>query len=125
MNGRERPGPQTAVCACGRIVPVIAADGTLAAHSPAGDPYATCPHLWPRRTLETMGPAPAIHGGTSTCPICGVHWWVTPLVDCLVPACGCYGDDTSANNRERPCHACGLAHALECRATLTDPGCAR
>lgn len=54
------------------------------------------------------------HGGRSTCPQCGRRWWVTPLDDCLVPACGCYGTDTGADNPERPCHRCGLAHATSC-----------
>lgn len=65
-------------------------------------------------TTVGPGPEPRIHGGTSTCPICRRHWWVTPLADCLLPACGCYGHDTGAGNPNRPCHPCGLSHALRC-----------
>jgi hypothetical protein len=50
--------------------------------------------------------------GESTCPMCRVTWLVTPQTDCLVPACGCFGTDTSASNPNRPCEPCGLAHAM-------------
>lgn len=52
--------------------------------------------------------------GVSTCPICQLTWTVTILRDCLLPACGCYGSDTSPGNPYRPCHDCGLDHALSC-----------
>ena len=52
--------------------------------------------------------------GWSTCPICGKKWLVTIFEDCLLPACGCYGDDTSENNPDRPCERCGIDHALHC-----------
>lgn len=56
-------------------------------------------------------PAPrGPNGGRSRCPVCGRRWWVTPSADCMLPACGCYGHDTSA-----PCHGCGLSHALSCK----------
>lgn len=48
--------------------------------------------------------------GESTCPICGRVWTVTPLDDCLMPSCGCFGSDTSADNPARPCESCGIAH---------------
>ena len=67
-------------------------------------------------------PEPRIHGGPSWCPMCGRRWWVTPRLDCLVPACGCFGSDTSAANTERPCHGCGLAHALRCHRKATASG---
>jgi hypothetical protein len=41
MNGRTRPGPEWGICpACGRKVG-LRVDGTLADHTPTGDPYAT------------------------------------------------------------------------------------
>ena len=52
--------------------------------------------------------------GTSTCPVCGRMWLVTPLDDCMLPACGCYGHDTSAANPARICEPCGLRHAFNC-----------
>ena len=52
------------------------------------------------------------NAGESTCPICHKTWLVTPYADCMLPACGCYGDDTSANNPNRPCEPCGIAHAF-------------
>lgn len=52
--------------------------------------------------------------GESTCPVCDRTWTVTPFDDCMLPACGCYGDDTSAANPHRICHRCGLAHARRC-----------
>jgi hypothetical protein len=52
--------------------------------------------------------------GWSTCPICARTWLVTPVVDCMLPACGCYGHDTSRHNPIRPCEPCGLAHARAC-----------
>ena len=55
-----------------------------------------------------------INAGYSICPICKRKWLVTMFDDCLLPACGCYGDDTSANNPNRPCESCGIKHALSC-----------
>jgi hypothetical protein len=52
--------------------------------------------------------------GQSTCPICGRTWTVSVYDDCLVPACGCYGTSTGADNPSRPCESCGLAHAFGC-----------
>lgn len=63
---------------------------------------------------ERLGPEPSISAGWSTCPICKRTWWVTPLDDCLVPACGHYGDSTDASRTDRSCHSCGLAHAWKC-----------
>lgn len=54
------------------------------------------------------------NAGISTCPICGMKWLVTPYRDCLLPACGCYGDDAGPNNPHRPCERCGLTHAMSC-----------
>ena len=56
-----------------------------------------------------------IDAGISTCPICGKQWLVTLYEDCMLPACGCYGDDTSENNPNRPCEICGIQHALTCK----------
>lgn len=50
------------------------------------------------------------NAGESTCPICQRTWLVTPKDDCLMPACGCFGFDTSASNPSRPCETCGLTH---------------
>lgn len=55
-----------------------------------------------------------VDAGHSTCPMCGRHWLVTPDDDCMIPACGCYGTDTGAQNPDRPCQACGLLHAWNC-----------
>lgn len=52
--------------------------------------------------------------GWSTCPICGKTWVVTLTEDCLIPACGCYGNDTRVDNHGRPCEPCGLAHVDSC-----------
>jgi hypothetical protein len=61
-------------------------------------------------------PAPrGAHAGRSRCPMCGLRWWVTPANDCLLPACGCYGNVTGPENPERPCHRCGLTHAVRCK----------
>lgn len=51
MNGRQRPGPNSALCPrCGRLVGLLV-DGTLAVHSPAGDAYDTCPARRPDNTM--------------------------------------------------------------------------
>jgi len=55
-----------------------------------------------------------IHAGKSRCPMCGRKWIVTPTDDCLLPACGCFGHDTSELNPNRPCNSCGLNHAFSC-----------
>ena len=52
--------------------------------------------------------------GYSTCPMCNRNWKVVMFDDCLLPACGCYGTDTSADNPNRPCESCGIRHALDC-----------
>jgi hypothetical protein len=52
--------------------------------------------------------------GYSTCPICKRSWLVDIFDDCLLPSCGCYGEDTSADNPNRPCEDCGIRHALKC-----------
>jgi len=52
--------------------------------------------------------------GWSTCPICGTKWLVTMEKDCMLPACGCYGDDVSEKNPNRTCERCGINHALNC-----------
>ena len=54
------------------------------------------------------------NAGYSTCPICMRYWEVVMFDDCCLPACGCYGNDTSANNPLRPCESCGIIHALDC-----------
>ena len=57
---------------------------------------------------------PKTHAGLSECPMCGRMWWVTPVNDCSLPACGCYGNDTSAANQTRPCEPCGWFHFTGC-----------
>ena len=52
--------------------------------------------------------------GISTCPICHKTWIVTIMRDCMLPACGCFGEDTSDNNPNRPCEHCGIQHAMTC-----------
>ena len=52
-----------------------------------------------------------LNAGMSTCPVCERSWLVTPANDCLLPACGCFGSDTSEKNPRRPCEACGLKHS--------------
>lgn len=54
------------------------------------------------------------NAGWSTCPVCDKRWLVTPQMDCLIPACGCFGHDTSEKNNLRPCEPCGMAHAHDC-----------
>jgi hypothetical protein len=50
--------------------------------------------------------------GESTCPICGrtVKAWD----GCFLPACGCFGDDSSPANPHRPCERCGMQHVKTC-----------
>lgn len=61
-----------------------------------------------------MGERSELNAGYSTCPICGRYWLVTPNSDCLLPACGCFGADTSEKNPLRPCSLCGMEHATKC-----------
>lgn len=49
----------------------------------------------------------------STCPICCRTWLVEMFDDCMLPSCGCFGDDVSAANPSRPCEACGISHYFE------------
>jgi hypothetical protein len=56
-----------------------------------------------------------MNAGMSTCPICKKEWLVTPSEDCMVPACGCFGNDASAANPNRPCEPCGIKHAWTCK----------
>ena len=53
--------------------------------------------------------------GTSICPICKRMWLVTPFDDCLMPTCGCFGDDVSHKNKNRLCERCGIQHAVNCK----------
>jgi hypothetical protein len=46
------------------------------------------------------------------CPSCGRVWTITRWDDCMVPACGCYGDDPWSGRA--PCESCGLSHAWTC-----------
>ena len=55
-----------------------------------------------------------VNAGMSKCPVCKREWLVTPLDDCMLPACGCYGHDTSENNPNRICHSCGMNHTKTC-----------
>src|SRR5262249_43831460 len=81
-----------------------------------------CKHRAAARLVQMMNekeeaPAaslPAVTAGESTCPVCKRHWVVTPSDDCLLPACGCFGSDTSPANPTRPCESCGMAHAFNC-----------
>lgn len=52
--------------------------------------------------------------GNSKCPICKREWLVTPVDDCLLPSCGCYGNDAGKNNPNRPCETCGMIHYNNC-----------
>lgn len=45
------------------------------------------------------------------CPECNRVWTPTPYDDCLLPACGCYGDKL---DRDTPCESCGLSHGWTC-----------
>lgn len=64
--------------------------------------------------VADMGGDPPFPESESTCPICKRHWTVTIADDCMLPACGHYGHDTSAANPDRPCESCGLHHAWNC-----------
>jgi len=55
-----------------------------------------------------------MNAGMSKCPVCEREWLVTPFDDCMLPACGCFGTDTSSGNPNRICHNCGMAHARTC-----------
>lgn len=59
--------------------------------------------------------------GVSTCPLCQRTWLVTPEDDCMMPACGEFGFDSSADNTHRPCNACGVKHAWRCEKLGNDP----
>lgn len=48
----------------------------------------------------------------NTCPLCLRSWEITPYSDCLVPTCGCFGNDPWSG--EAPCEPCGLSHAMSC-----------
>jgi hypothetical protein len=61
-----------------------------------------------------------IDAGYSTCPICNLLWQVTIINDCMLPACGCYGNDTSAKNPNRPCEPCGIRHAINCLGKIEE-----
>lgn len=51
MNGRTRPGPDTAFCPmCGAHVQLVPADGTLEAHIQQGAYDRPCKGLWPANT---------------------------------------------------------------------------
>jgi hypothetical protein len=69
------------------------------------------------RLQQLLAPKPEVAPpsyGRSTCPLCGENWLVTGHADCLMPACGCFGFDSSADNVNRPCERCGMAHAVSC-----------
>ena len=57
--------------------------------------------------------------GHSTYPLCETYWPVTVYADCLLPACGCFGEDGSAMNPSRPCLSCGSKHARSCQRMPT------
>ena len=63
-----------------------------------------------------------MNAGKSTCPVCKKEWIVTPVEDCCLPVCGCFGSDTSASNPNRPCQNCGITHALKCEKTHSTNG---
>lgn len=63
-----------------------------------------------------------LNAGISKCPICGRTWLVTPYDDCMIPACGCYGKDSSAENPNRPCEKCGMDHARNCKLIPSKKG---
>ena len=46
------------------------------------------------------------------CPICHRVWTPTMHDDCMLPACGCYGDKL---DRDTPCESCGMSHAWQCK----------
>ena len=54
------------------------------------------------------------NAGVSTCPLCRGRWLVTPQQDCILPSCGCFGGDVSANNPNRPHVHCGMIHWANC-----------
>jgi hypothetical protein len=60
----------------------------------------------------TKGIEAVPNAGWSTCPLCGKRWLVTPLEDCMVPDCGCFGNDTMKG--DRPCERCGFMHGISC-----------
>lgn len=53
-----------------------------------------------------------LNAGTSICPVCLRHWLVSPLDDCMLPTCGCFGKDVGASNGARPCERCGMWHGF-------------
>ena len=63
---------------------------------------------------ETDLPQP--NAGWSTCPICQLHWLITPRADCMVPACGCFNDlgELGCSTENSPCEPCGIRHAFAC-----------
>jgi hypothetical protein len=64
--------------------------------------------------FQNISRASMTDAGISRCPMCGREWLVVPGDDCFLPACGCFGRDTSATNRARPCFGCGMKHAGNC-----------
>lgn len=56
------------------------------------------------------------------CPLCDRTWTPSPLDDCFMPSCGCYGNDLSA--RELPCDRCGMNHIFSCaKGPIKQPTC--
>jgi hypothetical protein len=55
-----------------------------------------------------------MNAGYAHCPVCDKVWLVTPHDDCMMPACGCFGRDTSFMNYWRVCENCGIDHAMKC-----------
>lgn len=64
----------------------------------------------------------ATNAGYSTCPVCRRNWLVTPMDDCLLPVCGCFGSDTSERNFARPCESCGIEHFRTCTLRPQEAG---
>jgi hypothetical protein len=63
---------------------------------------------------QESGQGGSDNAGMSKCPICQREWLVIPSDDCLMPSCGCFGSDSSRENFNRPCQACGIAHWETC-----------
>ena len=61
-------------------------------------------------------------GGYSTCPVCKRHWLITVFDDCMLPECGCFGNDVSTHNPNRICESCGMKHVYICPKMIEELG---
>lgn len=116
---RGRPNPDSITCwtrcgLCGHL-PSDHPDQIMGAVADIVPLCHTDDHsCYERWTVHRERPSGPRGVGYSTCPMCGLHWLVTPMHDVMLPVCGCFGDDVGPDNPNRPCFVCGLLHVSSC-----------